>query len=162
IENKEEKKVEKPPTPESDSRELAQRAAAILQANCYRCHGQDGARKGGFHYVLDSRRLTEHRKIVPGRPEQSELLRRIVDGEMPPEDEQPRPGPQEIAVLRRWIEAGAPEFAPPPPPRSTITPDSQPKLVRADLAALPERDRRFARYFSLIHLHNAGLSADEL
>jgi len=27
---------------------------------------------------------------------------------------------------------------------------------------IPERDRRYARYFTLAHLYNAGLSEDEL
>jgi hypothetical protein len=35
-------------------------------------------------------------------------------------------------------------------------------LIDADLQSLPERDRRFARYFTLTHLANAGLSNDEL
>ena len=34
--------------------------------------------------------------------------------------------------------------------------------MHADLLSLSERDRRFARYFTLTHLANAGLSADEL
>jgi hypothetical protein len=35
-------------------------------------------------------------------------------------------------------------------------------LVHADLLSLPERERRFARYFTVTHLANAGLSDDEL
>src|SRR5205807_2351831 len=36
------------------------------------------------------------------------------------------------------------------------------KAIRADLDAVKERDRRFTRYFTLTHLYNAGLSADEM
>lgn len=47
--------------------------------------------------------------VVPGRPELSRLLL-LVEGReqpvMPPEDNE-KPKPEEIALLRRWIEAGA-------------------------------------------------------
>jgi tetratricopeptide (TPR) repeat protein len=36
------------------------------------------------------------------------------------------------------------------------------KAIKGDLETIKERDRRFTRYFTLTHLHNAGLSADEL
>jgi mono/diheme cytochrome c family protein len=29
---------------------LAQKAQAVLRANCYRCHGRDGAVEGGMNY----------------------------------------------------------------------------------------------------------------
>src|SRR5262249_22880346 len=35
-------------------------------------------------------------------------------------------------------------------------------LIHDDLQRVPERDRRFTRYFTLTHLANAGLSEDEL
>jgi mono/diheme cytochrome c family protein len=63
---------------------LAAQAGAILKTNCHRCHGQDGAMEGGFNYVLDRQRLVERHKITPGQPEQSKLLRRVDNGEMPP------------------------------------------------------------------------------
>src|SRR5262249_10840862 len=43
-----------------------------------------------------------------------------------------------------------------------ITPPEMAERMRGDLATVPERDRPFTRYFTLTHLHNAGLSADEL
>ena len=36
---------------------LAKKARAVLDANCHRCHGQDGNIEGGFNYVLDARQL---------------------------------------------------------------------------------------------------------
>jgi hypothetical protein len=140
---------------------LAKHAGDVLQTHCHHCHGQDGAMEGGFNYVLDRQHLVDRRKIVPGQPDQSKLLRRILDGEMPPEGEQ-RPNAEEVAVLRRWIEMGAPDFAPSAAKPQTLPLADLPTLIRDDLTRLPERDRRFARYFTLTHLLNVGLSEDEL
>jgi mono/diheme cytochrome c family protein len=151
----------RPPT-EANPQTLAKQAGAILQTNCHRCHGQDGVMEGGFNYVLDRQRLVERHKIVPGQPEQSKLLRRVHDGEMPPAEEKQRPSPNDVAVLRRWIEAGAPDFQTIETRSETLPLAELPRLIRDDLARLPERDRRFARYFTLTHLLNNGLAEDEL
>ena len=42
---------------------------------------------------------------------------------MPPEGESPRPSPAEIALLRQWVEANAPDFGPAVPERKFISPD---------------------------------------
>jgi hypothetical protein len=145
-----------------DPQALARHAGTILQTNCHRCHGQDGAMEGGFNYVMDRQRLVERRKIVPGQPEQSKLLRRVHDGEMPPADEKQRPGPDDLTVLKRWIETGAPDFQATAAKPETTPLAELPRLIRDDLARLPERDRRFARYFTLTHLRNNGLTDDEM
>src|SRR5262249_20908087 len=101
---------------------LAAKARDILKANCYRCHGQDGAVEGGFNYVLDRDKLVASRKVVPGKPDESPLLRKVLGGKMPPPDQQPRPGPDDVALLRQWVEAGAPGPAP-AVPRAFVTQD---------------------------------------
>jgi tetratricopeptide (TPR) repeat protein len=148
--------------PDKDA--LARQAHAILKTNCYRCHGQDSANEGGFNYVLDVRRLIERRRIIPGNAGKSRILKRILNAEdpMPPEQEKVRPGKDDVAVLRRWIEAGAPAVGSPPPAAARITPADVYRLIRADLAAVGARDRRFTRYLTLAHLRSAGLSEDEL
>src|SRR5437588_11669891 len=97
---------------EREQADLAHKAKAILKANCHRCHGQDGANEGGFNFVLDARQLVNRRKVVPGDPAKSRMLRRIADPDdpMPPADEKVRPSKDDIVLLRRWIEAGAPAF----------------------------------------------------
>jgi tetratricopeptide (TPR) repeat protein len=144
--------------------DVAAKAAAVLKAHCHRCHGLDGANEGGFNYALDRRQLVNRGKVVPGDPAKSKLFKRLTseDDPMPPEEEKPRPTADDIAAVKRWIEAGAPDFAAPPAQRKALTPADVAALVAADLRGFAERDRRFARYFTLAHLHNAGLAADEL
>jgi mono/diheme cytochrome c family protein len=149
------------PQKEEDQQVLAQEARAVLATYCHRCHGQDGAVEGGFNYLLDRRQLVAHKKVVPGQPERSPLLRRIRDSEMPPEG-QKRPTDEEMALLERWIEAGAPDFAPEPASPSFVSPAEVARAIRDDLRRRPEHDRCFTRYFTLTHLFNAGLSSDEL
>jgi len=89
----------------------------ILSEHCLGCHGPDGEnRKAGLRLdTLES--ATGGRDhgpaIVPGDPAQSQLLTRILsddpgDKMPPPEVRKPGPTPAEIAILREWIQAGAP------------------------------------------------------
>jgi WD40 repeat protein/mono/diheme cytochrome c family protein len=140
---------------------LAARAREVLKANCYRCHGQDGAVEGGFNYVLDRDKLIAARKVVPGKPDESPLLRKVVAGKMPPPDQQPRPGAADVALLKEWVEAGAPGGTT-ATARAFVTEDDVAALILADLEKMDRRARRFARYFSIVDLYNAGLGDDEL
>jgi hypothetical protein len=88
----------------------------ILANQCLLCHGPDPKdRKGDLR--LDTREgaladLGGHAAIVPGKPDQSELLKRVTatdpDDVMPPKKTGKKLGAADIAVLRRWIEQGAP------------------------------------------------------
>src|SRR5262249_342612 len=42
---------------------VAERARKVLEASCYRCHGQGGNAEGGFNYVLDHRQLLARGKM---------------------------------------------------------------------------------------------------
>jgi hypothetical protein len=96
---------------EPDKTDLARKAQSILKANCYHCHGQEGAVEGGMNYILDLKTLVDRKKIVPGEPLKSKLYKRLVseDNPMPPDEEKVRPSKDDIALIKRWIEAGAPE-----------------------------------------------------
>jgi hypothetical protein len=140
---------------------LAVRARAVLEANCHRCHGRDARAKGGFGYVLDRERLVARGKVVPGSPSESELFQRVQNGEMPPPGKGPRPGKEDVALLRQWIEAGAPAFT--TVAHRTFIPESVVRRrILDDLQALDPRQRRFARYFTLANLANAGLPDKDL
>lgn len=152
--------------------ELAGKAATVLRTYCYVCHGRNGRNEGGFNTVTDLSRLVEARKVRPGQPDASPLLRRILDGSMPPElddaDESdqppalPRPGPAELDILRAWIAAGAPDDAPPAVDRPFVGDLEVLTAIRNDLRAGDPRDRRYFRYFTITHLYNAGYSEEQL
>ena len=86
----------------------------ILQMRCGRCHGKR-AQEGGLDLRTMASRLKGGQSgpaLVPGKPEESLLLQRIVDGEMPPpdmlfENNVKTPTDTEVALLRKWIAEGA-------------------------------------------------------
>src|SRR5262245_9859607 len=80
--------------------DLARRAHAVLETNCWRCHGKDGAVEGGMNYILDRERLVARRKLVPGKPDDSPLFKKVAAGKMPPPGEHPRPSTEDVALLR--------------------------------------------------------------
>ncbi|HJT33438.1 MAG TPA: DUF1553 domain-containing protein [Pirellulales bacterium] len=90
----------------------------ILSNTCYKCHGPDPAeRKGGADGLrLDTPdgALTDlggYAAIVPGKPEESELIRRITsqdDSEkMPPPASGKKLTAHDIEVLTQWVRQGA-------------------------------------------------------
>ena len=145
-----------------DPKELAAKAQAVFKTHCYRCHGQDGAIEGGLNYVADLGKLVARKKVVPGNPAASRLFKRIDDGTMPPPEREAATlrrrdrGRQEVDRRRR---AGRRQPSRPAPPIST---SDVYNFVLADLETMDRRARRFQRYFTLAHLHNAGLSDEEL
>lgn len=89
----------------------------ILSENCFACHGPDAKqRKAKLRLDTKEGALGKLRDggfaIVPGKPAESELLARITSGEptllMPPPKTDKRLTPQQIDLLKRWVEQGAP------------------------------------------------------
>jgi uncharacterized membrane protein/mono/diheme cytochrome c family protein len=90
---------------------LATQVHAVFQARCVECHGPDVARpKGKFGYVLDLARVAANPKmIVPGNPLKSELYQMVWHNEMPdPKGSSPPLTDEEKAIVKAWIEVGAP------------------------------------------------------
>ena len=84
----------------------------ILNQNCVVCHG--GVRqKNGVSFIFREEALgvgkSGRRTIVPGKPDESELIARVTskdpDARMP--YHAPPLSPQQIALLRQWIKEGA-------------------------------------------------------
>jgi hypothetical protein len=140
---------------------LAERARAVLQTHCASCHGPDKP-KGGFGYVLDRDRLIARDKIVPGKAAESELYQRVEKGEMPPSGKKIRLSTDDLTLLRRWIDAGAPALAVAAPRPPFVSDTVLSRQILADLQNLDPRRWRFTRYLTLTHLANTGLAADEL
>jgi mono/diheme cytochrome c family protein len=94
----------------------ADQAAAILVNHCVSCHGP-AQKKGGLDL---SRRATalaggkSGKAIVPGEPDQSLLVEKVTEGEMPPKGGLER---EQIAALAAWVSSGAPYVREPLAPR---------------------------------------------
>src|SRR5262249_61194804 len=86
-----------------DGAALARKAEAVLKANCFRCHGKDGALEGGMNYILDRDKLVARKKIIPGKADDSPLVKKVAAGKMPPAGEQPRPSDDDLTTLKQWI-----------------------------------------------------------
>jgi hypothetical protein len=134
----------------------------ILADTCFRCHGQ-AVQKSGLR--LDRREValkateTGAVPIVPGKPGESELVRRILAEDeterMPPPSARKTLSARQKEILRQWVEQGAPyerhwSFEPPvkaPLPRLDL-PSRNPvdafltdRLRREGLAMSPEADK---------------------
>ena len=88
----------------------------LLSDRCFACHGPDekgrkgklrlDTREGAFKLGKEGRAI-----LVPGKPEASEVIRRITSTD--PEEIMPPPSSHlsltaaEVALLRRWVEQGA-------------------------------------------------------
>lgn len=84
----------------------------VLQRACFECHGPEVAKAGlRLHEKVSALKGSDHQAvIISGKPEASELLRRVS---LPRQDKEamPRRGTPlsqiEIAALTEWIQAGA-------------------------------------------------------
>ena len=89
----------------------------IFSENCYACHGPDkNKRKAGLRLDVKEDALkkldSDNFAIVPGKPEQSVLLKVISlpaddDDHMPPAKTGKQISKAQIELLRRWIQQGA-------------------------------------------------------
>lgn len=144
---------------------VANQALTILDTHCASCHGP-GTNTGGFDYVLDPKALQDAGKIVPGNALGSALYKRIANDEMPPPPRQERPSDQDLAVIFRWVETC---FTAPPlgggmsgQGGSYFDRQSILSWMLADIGTFDLDDRKFIRYLSLTHLHNAGIAGEQL
>ena len=87
----------------------------ILSRYCFKCHGpDDNARKGGMRLDVRAGALATAESgsppIVPGRPDDSELIARIEttdDDRMPPPSTKTALSAEQKLILRRWVAGGA-------------------------------------------------------
>ena len=143
---------------------LAQQAFAIFEQHCLDCHGEFGSYSDVL--TIKHKDLIEDRSVIPRQPDASELYMRLLGdtdtGSQMPLGQEPLDS-EEIATIRRWIEAGAPDWeAIPKPKRRFITTEAMLKVIHTHVTSLTAFDRSFARYFTLTHLYNAGATDDNL
>ena len=138
--------------------QLAQDTYAIFEGSCLICHGADGAYRETL--LMEHDALIGGGTVVPGNPNASELYKRLLgnteNGVQMPFGQPPLP-PQSIEAIRRWIVAGAPDWATIPTTDSRfISPGEILDTIETHLMSLEPFDRAYARYFTLAHLYNAG------
>ena len=96
--------------------DFARQILPLLSEKCFQCHGPDEAireaglrldEQDGAYAELDS----GDRAVVPLKPEESGIIARITsddpDLRMPPQDLGKDITPQELELLKTWIEQGA-------------------------------------------------------
>jgi len=137
----------------------------ILAENCFGCHGPDlkankaDLRLDTFEGATAKLHGSDGYAIVPGKPDESELLRRVHSTDpsevMPEAESGKKLTDEQKAVLERWIEAGAPyekhwSFIPPRKveakdtsgwSRNGIDPFIRRELDAAGLKPAPEADK---------------------
>ncbi len=87
----------------------------ILSDNCFACHGPDkGQRKGDLRLDTEQGAFADrggYTVLVPGKPDDSELFKRISQhdktGRMPPPKTGKTLTPAQVELVRRWIAQGA-------------------------------------------------------
>lgn len=146
---------------EGEANPVAQKAFEVLKTHCYRCHGENGSVEGGLNYLLDLDKLTQRKKLVPGKADQSPIYKRVAKDNMPPVEVEQRLTDAEKTALKDWIDAGAPPVTP-TKRKGFVTQNEVNERILKDLEGIDRRARRFVRYLSLAHLSNSGTGEDEL
>src|SRR5580765_2089119 len=128
----------------------------VLSENCFSCHGPDpNKRKGKLRLDVREEALAKQ-AIVPGKPNESELVRRLFtkdpDDLMPPPESHKVLTPAQKELLRRWVAEGAEyqnhwAYVPPvkalvPAARNAVDFLVQQRLKEIGLKPAPEADRR--------------------
>ena len=143
---------------------LAQEAYTVFEQHCLDCHGEFGSYADVL--TIKHKNLIENKVVIPRQPDTSELYLRLLgdtdNGSQMPLGQEPL-DVEAIDTIRRWIEAGAPDWdAIPKSKRDFITTEAMLKSIHTHVTSLTDFDRSFARYFTLTHLYNAGATDDNL
>lgn len=127
----------------------------ILSENCFQCHGFDkNTREADMRLDLREAAI-EAEVLVPGKPEESEILARMKatdpDDIMPPPNSHKTLTAKEIATIEQWISEGAkyePHWAYIPPVKAEVPADTHPidyfiqaRLKKEELEPAPEAPR---------------------
>ena len=142
---------------------LAQQAYAIFEQNCLNCHGEHGAFTEEI--IIDHIALIDTGAVVPGKPIESELYKRLLTNDpakrMPLG--QPQLPPAAILTIGNWIQTGAPNWADTSEADGPfITPKEMLETIEEHINSLSPFDRAFTRYFTMTHLYNSGESTEAL
>ncbi|HJT77665.1 MAG TPA: PSD1 and planctomycete cytochrome C domain-containing protein, partial [Gemmataceae bacterium] len=138
--------------------DFSRQVRPILSENCFACHGPDESqRKARLRLDTKEGAFGKLRHggfaLVPGKPAESRLLARITADDpsevMPPPKTGKKLTPDQIALLKRWVEQGAKWST-----HWAFTAPVRPALPKVHDAAWP---RDPIDYFILARLEAAGL-----
>ncbi len=134
----------------------------ILNEHCFSCHGPDSASRQADLRLDQREPAIEMKAIVPAKPDESEIIRRILSGDPdelmpPPKSKKPLSDAQK-ELLKRWVAEGAEyqphwSFIPPTRPKVPAVQDQAwvrnpidafilSRLEKMSLKPAPEADRR--------------------
>lgn len=154
--------------PECD--EVAEKAEQLLAQRCSSCHGPDSAAYNGFDDATDAKGLVDDGWVVAGDSANSKIFIQVDAGSMPTDEPLVA---DEIAIIKQWIDCGAEDWSleggPTGGVRGFIPPEALYQAALDDVNDLDDQDdSQFeddqvnARYLSLVHLYNAGVSTEEI
>lgn len=122
----------------------------ILAEHCLHCHGPDAAHRQA-DLRLDLEHAAKESSIVPNKPRESEFFQRISSNDpdlrMPPGDTGKPLSAAQIAILKQWIQEGAPYQG-----HWSFEPIQKPKIPDVGHSTTSEIDR-----FILSRLKKQGL-----
>jgi hypothetical protein len=117
----------------------------ILSDKCFHCHGPDSKKREADLRLDDRAAAIKDGHILPGRPEKSLILDRILTSDPdelmpPPKSKLGRLTDAETEILRRWIREGAEyeahwSFLPVPVPEGKMTVQDAAKRIDAIVSA---------------------------
>jgi hypothetical protein len=129
----------------------------LLSKNCFACHGPDEAHRQADLRLDERSSAIDLGSIVPGSPEESELVRRLTSDDpserMPPPETGRSLSEDEIDKIKKWIEDGAGysrHWSYEPPKRAELPKVSKPEWCRNDID-----------YFVLARLDAAGFAPED-
>ncbi|HXG13215.1 MAG TPA: PSD1 and planctomycete cytochrome C domain-containing protein, partial [Gemmataceae bacterium] len=145
--------------PEAPAVDFNRHIRPILSENCFACHGPD-AKQRKAKLRLDTKEgafgelRSGLRAIVPGKSAESELIARITSDDpafvMPPPTTGKKLTPEQIALVKQWIDQGAPWSS-----HWAFVPPQRPALPKVKDGAWP---RNPIDHFILARLESEGLA----
>jgi Protein of unknown function (DUF1553)/Protein of unknown function (DUF1549)/Planctomycete cytochrome C len=146
-----------PSTPAVPARvEFNRDVRQILSINCFLCHGPDkNRRKADLRLDLRDEAIRAE-AFVPGKPDESELVARILSADpdelMPPPNSNKKLDARQKEILKRWVEQGAeyqqhwsyekPAKAEVPAGQNAVDVLARRRLAEVGLQPSPQADRR--------------------
>lgn len=144
---------------QGDPAAVAGKARDILKQHCSGCHNGKGS-KSGYEFDVEREATLlakigdEDPVIVPKNLDESRIYARMNDKTMPPRTIKERPTKEDIEVVKKWIELGAPAF-PPTSRKFRYVPHVEVlTAIATHLQKADRDDRSYLRYFTLTHLYN--------